>query len=1183
MKVKLISLLIFVSASLSFFNLYSQQKDTTKTNPPIYIAFQWHMHQPIYMPYESIITTANSGVYSFNLYDVFNERVGPYTSWPKDAVQKGINASLPHLGAQVSLSGSLIENLNNLEAAGACNGSFNNWKSNWTYITGQKTSLNNPRIDLVAFGYHHPLMGLIDYWDIRKAIEEHRELFSVNFPAYTYSKGIFPPENAFSVRMIPALVDEGIEWVMVDNFNFERASVGAPVGDGTSVLRPNPADILNPSPEDWTALNGLWCPAPVSAQWAHQPHYVQYIDPQTGTSKKIIAVPTSRYMGNEDGRGGFGALNYDYVMSQIESYNTDPDHPILIVLHHDGDNYGGGSSGYYGSNFQSFVDWLVSNPSRFVCTTIQDYLDMFPPDPTDIIHVQDGSWVGADAGDPEFRKWNGDPGTYMGTPNYSPDRNSWGIVTAAKNIVETANQVNPSSQSTINAWKYYLNSQTSCYWYWDGTEMWDSHPARACNLAVNEALNVLGGPYSDLTAPTIYLPQREPYNPGGIEWDAVGVMPSDFTVWTYVYDYSGLQSVKLKYRTVEEGTHTVTSTVTRTYAGGAGVTEWTEIDMTGVTVPSITNPMPLYKAQEFSAEITGMENILVSYYVEAVDSDGNIAKSPIQHVWVGDGNAGPGNNVYWEPLEPNLNEFITVTCENATSSSKLHWGVNNTGSTWQTPIEDYWPVNTVLFGSGPAVETPFTDPDEDGTYTVVIGPFNNASQVVNTVAFVIHHEGSWDNNGGNDYHITINNNPGEEPIGANNTVSTLMNTDYNFTTDDFYFVGMNGATFDGIKIVSSTSLGTLKYNGVPVVEGQDYSDVNSLVFSPAVGASGSPYTSFSFRVKDNNGLYSVATYAMTINVITQNPTSSNSSVNLLVDQTYTFSESNFPFDSPIDALFDGVHIISLPESGQLNYNGTPATVDVHYEDVSLLTYTPASGESGVPYSSFEFTVIDDGGLSSLNSYFMTINVIADIPDGVSWIPEEPTQYDMITIFVKNDASMSQDSRLHWGVNGWQMPIEQYRPDGSVLFNGTGPAIQTPFVDNGDYFSLNLGPFNSTQTVNTVDFALYYGNGTWNNNGDADWHININNIAANCEIEREENISIYPNPMTNFTFIEISDENQIYFDIHIFDNNGKIVKRDKIESNQKYIFYKNNLSQGIYNILFFNESLNLFYNKKLIIN
>ncbi|MBP7497218.1 MAG: hypothetical protein KA792_06115, partial [Bacteroidales bacterium] len=124
--------------------------------PPIYIAFHWHMHQPIYWPYESVVQTQQANHWGFNVIDIFNQRSGPYTSWPKNAVQKGIDAGLANFGAQVSFSGSLIENLNNIEKEGW---GFGSWKDSWNYIKSQKTSLGNPRLDMVAFGYFHPLMG----------------------------------------------------------------------------------------------------------------------------------------------------------------------------------------------------------------------------------------------------------------------------------------------------------------------------------------------------------------------------------------------------------------------------------------------------------------------------------------------------------------------------------------------------------------------------------------------------------------------------------------------------------------------------------------------------------------------------------------------------------------------------------------------------------------------------------------------------------------------------------------------------------------------------------------------------------------------------------------------------------------------------------------------------------------
>jgi hypothetical protein len=746
----LLILVLLLNTSLIKANDNSPKTEKNKTNPPIYIAFLWHMHQPIYWPYESIIQTEQNNRYPFSVVDIHNQRNGPYTSWPKDAVQTGINANLPHFGAQVSFSGSLIENLNNLEQAG--NQNFQNWKSHWNYIKNQTTSLGNPRLDLVGFGYFHPLMPLLDYNDIRRQIQKHKQIFSQNFPGI-YSKGIFPPENAFSIRIIPALVDEGLKWVLVDNIHFDRACDGYPYSTTGNLVEPNKADVRNPNPNDWVQLNGLWAPTQNSARWGRQPHYVEYVNPSTGEKKRIIAVPADRYMGNEDGRGGFGALNYENVMSQLESFNTDPQHPILIVLHHDGDNYGGGSESYYHNNFQNFVNWLQANPNRFVCTTIEDYLSMFPPDSNDIIYVEDGSWSGADNGDPEFKKWLGDPDNN----GYSPDRNSWAVLTAAKNFVETAFNLNPDDSRTKSALDYLLVAQSSDYWYWDGSlnGIWDSHPTRAANQAILLAQQITG---IDNTPPTIFSPQREPYNPGGTEF---GVQqPNNFKVWTYVFDKSGLKSVKLKFRLDLDGVNSKESVDNETYAGGNEVTDWFEIEMAGIAQPSFTNPQPLFKAKEFSAEISGLTNKLIDYYVEAIDSFDNVARSEIREVWVGSSSTGSQNRVSWTPQNPTKNDTITITVLNSTIGAKLHWGVNNSGNQWQTPNQVYWPEGTTLFnGTGPAVESSMSGPDENQILTIKIGPFNRPEQVVNRIAFVIHfNDNTWDNNNGQDYHINLGGN-----------------------------------------------------------------------------------------------------------------------------------------------------------------------------------------------------------------------------------------------------------------------------------------------------------------------------------------------------------------------------------------------------------------------------------------
>lgn len=720
--------------------------------PKIYIAFQWHMHQPIYTPGETVMETHQGGSLSYDLLDVFTSRTGAYTNWPAQAVDKLIAAGLPG-GAQVSFSGSLVENLNVIEKSTS---HFQNWKSNWTNYISKKTAKGNPRIDMVAFGYYHPLMALIDTEDARKQIQKHRACFAENFPGMSYSKGIFPPENAFEEHMIPALVKEGIQWAMVDNSHFDRTAIDYPWIKGFSIVEPNKADVVNPNPDDWTHITNLYCPGQISAGWSHRPHWMKYVDPADGQEYKMIAVPTSLVYGNEDGRGGFGALQYEKCLSQLESFNTDPDHPILVVLHHDGDNHGGGAASYYGSNFQDFVNWLKANPDRFECTTIQDYLDTFPPEADDIIHVESGSWWGAGA-DPEFLKWNGDKGTYPGASGaYSPDHNSWGIITAASNHVKTAAAIAPDNADVAAAWDELMCGETSCYWYWDGTEQWDSKPATAANLAVGKVASVIASG-TDKTGPSIYHPQREPYNPGTTEWGTV--QSSDFTVWSYVYDLSGLSSVKLKYRVDKDGVNPLTSNQNETYAGGDEVGPWQEIEMTGQAIASITNPLPSFKAEEYSAEIKGLKDVLVDYYIEATDTKGNVSRSMILHVYVGDGSGSHPDDpdqpsvlgsYTVSPAQPTVNDVITITAANGSAGIVLHWGVND----FQRPIEAYLPDGSQYHSDNKAARTPFTL-NADGKYEVKIGPFNNPEQAVSAIAFVTNTGSQWDNNGGQNYRIAI--------------------------------------------------------------------------------------------------------------------------------------------------------------------------------------------------------------------------------------------------------------------------------------------------------------------------------------------------------------------------------------------------------------------------------------------
>ena len=63
---------------------------------------------------------------------------------------------------------------------------------------------------------------------------------------------------------------------------------------------------------------------------------------------------------------------------------------------------------------------------------------------------------------------------------------------------------------------------------------------------------------NDLTAPSIWTLQRLPWNPGGYGMGSMWgykmtLMPTDFYVWTFVHDYSGVKSVNLLWRQDDDG------------------------------------------------------------------------------------------------------------------------------------------------------------------------------------------------------------------------------------------------------------------------------------------------------------------------------------------------------------------------------------------------------------------------------------------------------------------------------------------------------------------------------------------------------------------------------------------------------------------------------------------------------
>ncbi|MBN1946957.1 MAG: hypothetical protein JW797_14885 [Bradymonadales bacterium] len=766
----------------------------------VHVTYLWHLEQPIYWPapnagglryqtaWDSILAQQAGATHPANdLDEIFgkDDRVAAYQWRPRDAVQAMLG--LAQAGAQVSYSGGLIENVASLATVNQL-GYSASWDDPFREAMGWSTSSGHPRLDIVQFSFHHALIPLIHPDVLRMELMLYRQVYPEAWGAGDQSRGFFPSEMAFAEHVIPVLVQTGIEWVIVSNSHLSRACENYPFvagSGGDNIPPPNRADIQNPAQDHFNRISIDRGVSPANAvPFSYQPHFARYVDPHNGAESRIIVVPAAQSESWQDGYSCFGLGPLD----ALAPYN-ETSQPILVLLAHDGDNAFGGGYSYYMECTPNLVN--AASSAGYTPTTVQQYLDDHPPAVDDIVHVESGAWVNADGdfGAPSFLNWNwplvNSSGQFDLANGWAEDERNWAIITAATNHVLTADALagppdlakvlHPDTDGTTaleRAWHYLLGSLNSGYMYYGSSLDMELKPVVACNEAIARAQPILAGG-QDPVGPTVWLPQRYPDNPGGINAGPLygyreTTTSSDFWVWTFAYDLSDIQTVTLWIREDHDGSDPLSDDDNQTFFGGPGVGSWLGYPMTFRDFPAAppypnpqidTSILPTAIADLYFVQVTGYSDVLLDYFVEATDTEGNSSRSPIQHVYVGEGGGGTPQGVHWEPTNPSKNDVVTVYSPEA---GWLHWGING----WQEPDEVYWPAGSEAFGDDQSVETPLTGPDGDGFYQADIGPFTAGSNVT-VVDFVIRHpDNTWDNNGGSDYHIPISDQVPVEPFEA---------------------------------------------------------------------------------------------------------------------------------------------------------------------------------------------------------------------------------------------------------------------------------------------------------------------------------------------------------------------------------------------------------------------------------
>ncbi len=753
----------------------------------LHFTYLWHLEQPIYWPdqkasgndryenaWESIQRTdAGATNPENNLRDIFGwaDRVAAYQYRVRDSV----NAirGFPEAGAQVSYSGGLIENVISLGNAGQLGYSstwYNPYREarNWTTVGQSK-----PRLDVVVFPFHHPLLPLCDENTVRKEIQLYKHYYAQIWGSTPgVSRGLFPPEMAFSTRVIKVLEEEGIDWVIVSGEHISRACADFPVTLGSGGVNcdpPNKADQINPPQGDYYCLTiSRGCGPCTAAPLGYTPQRAQYVDPDSGQVHEVVVVPAAQGMSWED---GFAPLSTGHF-NTVNAYN-DPSRPMLVMLAHDGDNAWGGGFSYYLEATPNLVN--AAQAQGYVATVVEEYLADHPVPSNAIVHVEDGAWVNADGdfGSPIMLNWNwplvNSSGQIDPVNGWAEDERNWAVITAAQNRVETAEQIaggadmadilDPGLTATPaeRAWHYFLGSLNSGYMYYGTALDMEVKPTVACNEAVEHADVVIGDGSLDATPPTVWIPQRHPWNPGSLNFGPqygyqVHYATTDFWVWTFAYDVSGISNVTLKYRIDADGVNPLSSTDNETYAGGAEVGAWQSLPMTFRDFPAgnVNNDpginffeLPDYIADEYYVQVTGLSEVLVDYYVEAVDGNGLIKRTPIQHVYVGDGSGssggGGGDEVVVSPDPPQAGQPVLIQYDPAgrvldgAAQVFLHYGFNG----WDPTVS---PDLAMTWNSG----------DEVWEATVTVSSSATVLDMVFNDGM-----GTWDNNGGADWHLPV--------------------------------------------------------------------------------------------------------------------------------------------------------------------------------------------------------------------------------------------------------------------------------------------------------------------------------------------------------------------------------------------------------------------------------------------
>lgn len=369
-----------------------------KSTNKIYHALGLHLHQPPGNMMTMLHHAEYEGIGVIHAYD----RIVKYAHRFKDIAR-----------IHVGISGVLIDQLTDPEVQRAYAPHID--------INGMLQGYRNAsNIEILGMGHFHPVFPLIpkDDWEEQLAYGRKRIIEVLHHEP----EGFWPPEMAFTIEMIPAIVKAGYKYLLVDSMH----------------LRPQKT-YDSGRPDIFTA----------------------YIAEYKGY--KIPVIPRNRDISNAQESGMDAGWFKNEVMHKVKE-SPNPDQPRLVCTWSDGENGGwfrnmDDMAGFWGHFYSPFME-QVRSEGPITPIKISEYLEQYPP--VEKADIQTGAWnVGHTSGE-DFSQWNGSDTQKAGVDEIAKvSRYYWELAEKLRSMPE-----NELKEKLAHARKLILEAETSCFLFW---------------------------------------------------------------------------------------------------------------------------------------------------------------------------------------------------------------------------------------------------------------------------------------------------------------------------------------------------------------------------------------------------------------------------------------------------------------------------------------------------------------------------------------------------------------------------------------------------------------------------------------------------------------------------------------------------------------------------------------------